>query len=80
MKENRCPECNGKTDAATSIEGDYKPSGGDISLCFHCGAINQFSNDLSIVPIEAGLMEHIKEDDPENYKMIMKAVNLIKNR
>ena len=79
MKENRCPECNGKTDAATSIEGDYKPSNGDISLCIHCGAINQFDSDLTIVPIEEGLLENIEETDPENYRMIMKAVHYIKN-
>jgi len=78
MKNNNCPECNYHSDAATALDGDYKPSDGDISLCFNCGAINQFDSELNIIPLPDIVLASIKEHEPETHEQLMDAVISIK--
>ena len=80
MKENKCPECDKITDAATQVGGNNKPSEGDISLCIYCGAINQFDNDNNIISLPNDKLEEIKEYEPDTYKMIINTVIGIKSR
>jgi len=80
MKENSCPECGKMTNTAMSVDGDDKPSDGDISLCFYCGAINQFDSKLNIVNMPDEVLESIKKDEPETYKTLIDAVIMIKGK
>lgn len=44
-----CPSCGSKNDGATGFadsEGKT-PVNGDLSVCYYCGAILQYSNDLT---------------------------------
>ena len=50
VKENYCPTCNEKLDAADSMELVWEPpSSGDLSICFYCATICMFDDDLTLV-------------------------------
>lgn len=78
MKDNKCTDCGVLTNAATDLQGDATPSKDDISLCFYCGAINQFDEDLNIVEMPEEVLEDIKANEPETYSLLIDAVIKIK--
>lgn len=42
--DNTCPACKHKLDMAMSLTGDHTPKRGDLSVCFYCGALLEFSD------------------------------------
>ena len=78
MKNNNCPECGGLTNEARDIQGNARPSNGDISICYHCGAINQFDETLNIIPLPNEVLNDIKQHDSSTFTMIMDVVITIK--
>jgi len=78
MKDNNCPERDYHTDAATPLEGEHTPSNGDISICFNCGAINQFDDELNVIPLPDEVLASIKADEPDTHKQLMGVVISIK--
>lgn len=74
-----CPHCGYAVCCITSVHGNQKPTPGDISLCFYCGAVNVFAADLSIrsaSPLE--LSEFMS--DEETCGQIQRAQALIRKR
>lgn len=71
--ENICPGCNRQSDAATPVEGDGDiiPKEGDITICFYCGCISDFNEDLSIKKIAPERLALFELIDPESYQMII---------
>jgi hypothetical protein len=62
-KESECPSCTNKIDAAQATEDpSHTPSPNDLSLCAYCGTWNKFAEDLSLIPLEEGEMEHLPAD------------------
>lgn len=47
MKRQACPSCGYESDAATALSGDHQPSPGDITICFMCGHVMAFADDMS---------------------------------
>ena len=47
IKAIMCPSCGHKINAATGLIEDSLPKKGDLSLCFYCGEILTFTEDLS---------------------------------
>ena len=43
-----CPSCGAINDAATDPTGKAAPKPGDISLCFRCGHLCAFADDLTL--------------------------------
>ncbi len=44
-----CPSCGEELEASTYIRNaKIEPTPGDISICFTCGAVNQFTEDLKL--------------------------------
>ena len=43
-----CCNCGKKLDAHTPVEGKDKPVEGDFSLCFYCGHIFYFDENLAL--------------------------------
>jgi hypothetical protein len=61
---NKCPECDHKLDAAICPkEIDAKPNAGDLSMCFHCYAILQFTKKLKLKKIN---MNNLSSEDKES--------------
>ena len=45
-----CPTCKYETDMATSPFHDKaQPDAGDLSVCIGCGALGQFTHDLTLI-------------------------------
>lgn len=40
----KCPGCNERVDGATAIDAKTSPKPGDLSVCFHCGCLLQFTD------------------------------------
>lgn len=43
-----CPICKKVLDAATCMEGEHKPSPGDVSICLYCQTWLRFTDDLGL--------------------------------
>jgi hypothetical protein len=43
-----CPACGRKIDAATGILNGASPAPGDLSVCWSCGEIMRFCQDLTL--------------------------------
>jgi hypothetical protein len=77
----KCPSCKTELDEATCItDENARPEAGDISICFSCGEINQFDNDLNLVILPSSKLTRIRLENPEDYELIMDAVIMIKAR
>jgi hypothetical protein len=49
LLESTCPTCNSKLNAASSISGeDISPEPFDITVCYYCGEILEFAEDLLV--------------------------------
>ncbi len=60
---NKCPECGHKLDAAVCPKDlEAKPSAGDLSMCFHCYTILQFTKKLKLKKID---ISRVSQDDKE---------------
>jgi len=58
-----CPGCDRNLDAATWVEsGPVVPVRGDISVCFYCGEVSVFNEDLRLRPITELEIEMIPLD------------------
>jgi hypothetical protein len=60
-KENKCPNCGKRVDAASSMEGQT-PSPGDLTICFGCFGVMAFANDLTMRPLTADEMHEVATD------------------
>jgi len=62
-KESACPGCGHKMDAHLATQDpSHTPSVNDLTLCDGCGEWNKFAEDLSIIALEEGEMEHLPAD------------------
>lgn len=77
LEMNYCPSCGKELDAATSVEKEARPKPGDISICFYCGSINTFQEDLKLQ--QMGPQEYFDLPD-EVQRSIQSYVRLIKER
>lgn len=49
MKKDRCPNCGKRLDAATCFtDPAAKPAPGDLTICFYCGHLMAFADDLRV--------------------------------
>ena len=48
LEECKCPACDYKLDAATSIERGAVPGPGDVSICINCTATLEYTNDMKL--------------------------------
>lgn len=46
-EDGRCPRCQEILDACTGVGHDATPKPGDLSVCSPCGAVLEFTGDLS---------------------------------
>jgi hypothetical protein len=76
-KKTACSGCGAFLDAAIHTVGDCVPGPGDLSVCFRCGAINLFAEDMSYLPCPPEIIEEMSETDRD---FIQKAVESVKKR
>ena len=65
---HRCLKCGENNDAATGIVDKHarnklKPKPGDVMLCFNCGHVMMFADDLSFRELTDEERKHAATDD-----------------
>lgn len=68
---SKCPACGSPNDAASSCdekdpEEKVRPGPGDLSVCFGCGAIQQFQKDLTLKIIS---LDELDADDDTKFQL-----------
>lgn len=55
-----CPSCGKKLDAATAVSEAARPKDGDLTVCFYCGSILVFGENLSlsVAKIDDGALDN----------------------
>lgn len=70
--ETKCPVCVGKINACTGVDHDSTPNKDDVTLCFGCGTLLFFNEDLTVriptvtetknlSPVVVGQVEYIRQ-------------------
>lgn len=49
--KSTCPACGRSSDAHTNAFGDQRPRPGMVAICFYCGTLLGFTNDLLLRPL-----------------------------
>ena len=71
----RCPCCGVEVDRATNVDpefGGIGPRVGDFSICFHCGALLNYNDDLTLRTSTAEEQVKLFEQSPEAYSILQK--------
>lgn len=75
---NDCPSCGKNLDIATSIDGDFKPRVGDLTVCIKCAAFLVFGEDFSLRLITPEEMGGLEDDTRITLLRTRKAIKTIK--
>jgi hypothetical protein len=51
VKKSSCPTCGKVFDSATCATGNEAPKPGDVTVCFGCGMILVFTEDMGVRPM-----------------------------
>jgi hypothetical protein len=71
---NHCPSCSEKLDAATGHDGQGIPEAGDISVCFYCGTVLQFGENLTVHVASNATLQELPEDCKEQIAKISRFI------
>lgn len=61
MPPSACTGCGRSNDCATGEEG-HRPEPGSFSVCGMCGGLNQYGDDLSLLPVTEATLEALPEE------------------
>lgn len=79
-KPTHCKTCNNIIDAHTATNGEHVPMESDISICFYCGVISKFDNEMNLVAMPFNELLQLEFTDPNTYYQLQKAQRLINER
>ncbi len=79
LPDDRCPSCGHVLDAATSCKGNTReaPSPGDVALCFACGEVLYFDEQLHNKLMPRDVFERL---DPDFQEFIRVGQEVIRER
>lgn len=67
-----CQSCGSLLNGFTEIEKGSRPSDGDFTVCFYCGTIHTYENDLTSLKIASDEKMHLlRKEDPQLWMQIM---------
>lgn len=76
----KCPCCGMESNRATNPgDCDNPPKPGDYSICFDCGAILRFNDDLISEPVVDESLEFLKTHQRETYDQISRVIVQLHN-
>ena len=70
--QNICPQC-GNHNTGASMDEDASPVAGDISICFYCGYVSVFNEDLSLRAITTDEKQALPADVLERINKLQEA-------
>ncbi len=69
MHSRQCPQCLAWLDAATAVEdGTPKPDPGDLTVCFRCGCLLRFGDEMNLRILRSGDLAMLH---PEERSMLL---------
>jgi len=75
----KCTGCGSDMDGFTGVSHDAKPKDGDLSICFYCGSIGKYADNVtSLKSVPAEELERISIEDPELFRQLSSIVDEIK--
>lgn len=66
LKAKMCPICGKLLDAATSLDGDYTPSEGDLVICISCAGILIYEKDMTPVKCPPEVSKNFSDKTKEH--------------
>lgn len=63
MRQSTCIVCGITLRIATDPNGDHAPIPGDLSACWHCGAVTMFGDDMLLRPLTLDEARELLADD-----------------
>jgi len=57
--DHECPGCGATLNAATGTDGEAIPREGDLSICYKCGSLLEFNEDLSVRLLDSNDMKKL---------------------
>lgn len=74
-----CPACQTMLDSATSLRDKKdKPDKHTLTVCFSCGELLRFDNDMKHERIPESMLREIKKEDPDSYGLLMHAQEAVR--
>lgn len=74
LNDDICPKCKTVLNACTGVTVDEKPSPGDITICYYCGAILKFSDDMTFIEFTKDDYENTPKETLFEILMIQKGI------
>ncbi len=69
---DRCPACGENFGAATNVTSTQPPPPGAFSVCFYCGALLRFRDDLTTRIASPEELAELCEREPEAWRALIK--------
>ena len=71
----KCPDCGSKFNRSEHIRhNNAEPDPGDISICFCCGAVNLFDQDMNLEQCPDDELDRLDELDRSQVKRIQRLI------
>lgn len=74
---SECPTCHYRMDRTSAASGEGIPRKGDISVCFKCGAVMQFDENLKMISLGEDALLDLKMKYPKEYGELRKVQSAI---
>lgn len=78
--KNCCSNCGKNFEMATPVDGHGKAEKGAISICFKCGQIGVFQEDLTVRKITEEELQEIQEKCPEAYLQMIRISAIMESK
>lgn len=76
INDDICPNCKSVLNACTGVNSEQNPSPGDITICFYCGSVLKFSDDMTLV--EPTIDDYVAMPKDGLFEIIMIQQQIIK--
>jgi RNase P subunit RPR2 len=70
VPEVRCPKCQKRLSAASSIKHEEPPEAGSVTICLYCGHVMIFQEDKTLRPATQAEIEDLKSNNSEFRRMV----------
>lgn len=76
IDDDICPNCKSVLNTCTGVNSDQNPSPGDITICFYCGSVLKFNDDMTL--LELTTEDYVTMPKDALFEIIMVQQQIIK--
>ena len=74
-----CLTCLNSHEVATSLGDAEKPQKDDIGVCYYCGTVATYNENLCLAPMSQKALIELRQNEPETYIQVARAVSAIRS-